>query len=131
MIISTTTKKMNVLLVDNYNKVSRLLELQLLCRSDINSVKIAESLEIASEALSAHHTDIVIVDIQNIDGSGFNFLQSVKQTLPEVTTIMLTNHADDYHRLYAIKAGADFFVDKSKAFHELPRVIQEIVKHKS
>jgi hypothetical protein len=42
---------------------------------------------------------------------------------------MLTNYADEWHRPRCEAAGADFFLDKSKQFEEIPRILRGPLHH--
>jgi CheY-like chemotaxis protein len=42
--------------------------------------------------------------------------------------MMLTNYVDDYHRLRCRAAGADFFLDKSKQFEEIPGILRRLLQ---
>jgi DNA-binding NarL/FixJ family response regulator len=73
--------------------------------------------------------DLVILDLQMPDGDGLAVLEAAKQLHPAPTVMMLTNYVDDYHRLRCRAAGADFFLDKSKQFVEIPRILRGMIAH--
>jgi CheY-like chemotaxis protein len=55
-------------------------------------------------------------------------LEAVKQLDPAPVVIMLTNYVDDYNRLRYRAAGADFFLDKSKQFEEIPWILRGLMR---
>ena len=60
--------------------------------------------------------DLVILDIQLAEGSGFDVLRALHAQAPELDVIMLTNYAADPYRQIAERFGARAFFDKSKEF---------------
>jgi DNA-binding NarL/FixJ family response regulator len=79
--------------------------------------------------------EVVILDIQLLDGSGLRVLQQVKKELPAIKVIVLTNFNSDQYRDLAERYGSDAFLDKSKDFMQIPNLLQywqpipEIVAH--
>ena len=69
----------------------------------------------------------MILDIQMPDGDGLTVLEAAKRLNPAPAVLMLTNYVDDYHRLRCAAAGADFFLDKSKQFEEIPNVLRGLM----
>jgi len=79
-------------------------------------------------ALRDLQPDLVILDIQMPDGDGVAVLQAAKQLDPAPAVMMLTNYVDEYHRLRCRAAGADFFLDKSKQFEEIPEILRRLMQ---
>jgi DNA-binding NarL/FixJ family response regulator len=79
-------------------------------------------------ALRELRPDLVILDIQMPDGDGVAVLEAAKQLDPAPTVMMLTNYVDDYQRLRCRAAGADFFLDKSKQFEEIPNILRGLMR---
>jgi DNA-binding NarL/FixJ family response regulator len=63
--------------------------------------------------------DIVVLDIQLEEGSGFDVLRAVRASLPHVRFYVLTNFANDAYRRKAESLGARGFFDKSHEFDRL------------
>jgi len=80
-------------------------------------------------ALRELRPDLVILDIQMPDGDGVAVLEAAKQLDPAPTVMMLTNYADEYYRSWCHAAGADFFLDKSKQFEEIPQILRDMIAH--
>jgi len=95
----------------------------------LEHVQVAGEASNVAEAIATIprlHPDFVILDIQLPDGDGIAVLETIKRVGPRTVVAMLTNYADDYHRLRCEAAGADFFLDKAKQFDEIPRILQEL-----
>lgn len=85
--------------------------------SNIHNIEIlapAHSILEAINAFNKFHPAIVILDVQLIDGLGFEVLDVVKKQNPETIVIVFTNYAHAGFRKRSLDHGADFFIDKSK-----------------
>lgn len=118
--------KRNILLVDDSEKFACQVQLVLLTNGNTGSVEIATTLNGAREILAKENTHLIISDIKLAEGNTLSLIQSTKKTFPSISVIILTNHFDELHRAYAREAGADFFIDKSMAFYEIPRALAKI-----
>jgi DNA-binding NarL/FixJ family response regulator len=68
--------------------------------------------------------DVVILDLQLLDGDGFTVLQHVKKTMPAIKVIVLTNFNSDQYRNLAQQYGADAFLDKSNDFMQISGLLR-------
>ncbi len=71
---------------------------------------------------------VLILDIQLPDGSGIDILEKIKSENPLTKIIMLTNYPSLPFRNKCIKAGADYFFDKSTEFEKVFEVLKELVQ---
>jgi DNA-binding NarL/FixJ family response regulator len=69
--------------------------------------------------------DVVILDIRMPIGSGFEVLQNIKQGQAAPLVIVLTNYLYSVYRQKCLQAGADFFLDKSTEFDQIPTLIEQ------
>lgn len=120
------TNKLNALLLDNSEMITYRMEFMLLNNKNIQEVETAHTIAWAEDILKRRKTDVVILDIKFSDGNGIDFLKRLKITFPKLNIVILTNHADDWHRNYTKKLGADYFIDKSMAFQEVTKVLAQI-----
>jgi DNA-binding NarL/FixJ family response regulator len=70
--------------------------------------------------------DVIVLDLQIPGGSGLDVLRAVKSGQRHVFVIVLTNQASAPVREACLSAGADFFLDKSTEFGQLPAVLARI-----
>ncbi|MFY9316542.1 MAG: response regulator [Burkholderiales bacterium] len=82
----------------------------------------------ATRAILATRPDIVILDLQLADGTGFDVLRAVHDAAPEIDVYLFTNFAADPYRQLAERLGARGFIDKSREFE---RVHDVIVQHRA
>lgn len=69
--------------------------------------------------------EVVILDIQLLDGNGLTVLQQVKKDLPTIHVIVLTNFNSEPYRDLAQRHGADAFLDKSNDFMQIPKLLED------
>jgi DNA-binding NarL/FixJ family response regulator len=94
--------------------------------TDVNGVRVVGTADKVSTALlgiKKNEPDVVILDIQLLDGNGLTVLQQVKEELPSSKVIVLTNFNSDQYRDLAERYGADAFLDKSNDFMQIPDLI--------
>lgn len=72
------------------------------------------------------HPDVIVVDLQISGGTGLDVLRFAKSNWKEIAVIILTNNASAFIREACLKAGADFFVDKSNELGELLAILSKI-----
>src|SRR5512140_3867486 len=72
--------------------------------------------------------DVVILDLQLLSGTGFDVLESIKKKDASApTVIILTNFPYPEYEKKCLDDGADFFLDKSTAFREIPLVFAKLI----
>jgi DNA-binding NarL/FixJ family response regulator len=94
--------------------------------NDIKDTQVVGTADKVSGALlgiQKYQPDVVILDIQLLDGNGLAVLQQVKKEQPNRKVIVLTNFNSDQYRELAQRYGADAFLDKSNDFMQIPDLI--------
>jgi CheY-like chemotaxis protein len=87
----------------------------------------------ALQACDRHTIDLAIVDLQLAQGTGFGVIRRLRAAAADhpACIVVLTNHAVPALKVAAFEAGADFFLDKSKDFAAIPRLIGELLSNRS
>ena len=67
--------------------------------------------------------EVVVLDIQLEQGSGFDVLRELQKSSPGTEVYMLTNFASESYRKAAERYGARGFFDKSTEFERLREVL--------
>jgi DNA-binding NarL/FixJ family response regulator len=57
-------------------------------------------------------------------GSGIDVLENIKQNDSTLVVIVLTNYPNPVFRQKCLQAGADFFLDKSTEFDQIPELFE-------
>ena len=120
---------MNALVVEDSPQIAeRLVELV----SVPNRVEVVATAATEDEALAAcdrHTIALAIVDLQLAQGTGFGVIRRLRAATGAnpACIVVLTNHAVPALKVAAFEAGADYFLDKSKDFATIPRLIGELL----
>lgn len=125
VMFSLDVQKLKILIADDSENLRTRLRNLI---SKLNFVEVAAEVENAHEAIdkaNTQHIDIAILDIE-MPGSGIKALKKIKSSSPDTRVVMLTNHAGPFYRNTCLNAGADFFLDKSMQFEQLPNVLCEL-----
>jgi len=123
---------MNALVVEDSPQIAeRLVELV----SVPNRVEVVATAATEDEALAAcdkHSIALAIVDLQLAQGTGFGVIRRLRAATGAnpACIVVLTNHAVPALKVAAFEAGADYFLDKSKDFATIPRLIGELLNGK-
>ncbi len=94
--------------------------------ADIEVVGEAETYETAVAGILATSPDVAILDISLAEGSGIEVLAKVKQRLPGLRGIVLTNYTSPQHAKASADAGAEYFIDKSADFERIPEILRQM-----
>jgi DNA-binding response OmpR family regulator len=123
------TELMNALVVEDSPQIAeRLVELV----SVPHRVEVVATAATEDEALAAcdrYSIGLAIVDLQLAQGTGFGVIRRLRAAAGAnpVCIVVLTNHAVPALKVAAFEAGADYFLDKSKDFSTIPRLIGELL----
>jgi len=123
---------LNVLLVEDSRVLAdRLIEL-IDQNSAVNLVGKVDTERDAIALLRCTAVDVVILDLRLKQGNGFGVLKSLPGKTPRPQVIVLTNYDLPEYRRMATQLGADFFLDKSREYHRLPEILEQLaVGHQS
>jgi DNA-binding NarL/FixJ family response regulator len=122
--LSRSNHKIKVFIADDSLIVQEHLVTLLNELSEVEIVGQAETVVEAISAIGKLQPDVVILDIRMPDGSGIAVLQSIKQDKPAPVVIVLTNYPYPAYRQKCLQAGADFFLDKSTEFDQIPALFE-------
>ena len=110
---------MRVFIVEDSGMLRERLEKMLSAIPGAETVGHAPSARAAIAGIEAARPDVVVLDIQLEDGTGFDVMRAVRATAPQVRFYVLTNFAHEGYRRMAEKLGARGFFDKSREFAAL------------
>lgn len=129
IIPSPSNYKLKLFIVDDSLIVRERLVTMLDELAGIDIVGQAENVAEAINTIQRLQPDVVILDIQMPDGSGIDVLRTIKQAEAAPMVIILTNYPYQKHRETCLKAGADFFLDKSIEFDQIPKLLEQFKPH--
>jgi two-component system, NarL family, invasion response regulator UvrY len=118
---------MKLLIVDDHAVVR-----QGVCRllSSLSGISIYEAAS-ATEALGlfrTHHPNVVLLDLNLVNSSGFELLRRLLLEDRAVRVLVLSMHAEPVYVAHALKAGARGYVSKSAAADELVTAIRQVAQ---
>jgi DNA-binding NarL/FixJ family response regulator len=79
----------------------------------------------AIAAILAARPDVVLLDVQLEQSSGFDVLRAVHSLAPGIAFYMLSNFAAEPYRRHAERLGARGFFDKSTDFERLRDLVAQ------
>ena len=103
---------MSILIVDDSAVVRDLLREMLAQIEGADVVGEFASPAPAIASIRSNPPDVVLLDIDLVDGSGLEVLRAVRAEHPSVKVIVFTNFAEDICRRRCLQAGAYAFYDK-------------------
>jgi DNA-binding NarL/FixJ family response regulator len=120
-----------VLIVDDSKIVCKGLQQMLSNIDDVEIVGQAHNAQDAITSISDSTPDVVILDIRLPGLNGIDVLKDIRTKKLPIRVIMLTNYPYPQYRKKCEELGADYFFDKVTEIEEIPKVIEELAKHKA
>lgn len=124
MMSSPSNHKVKVFIADDSLVVREHLVIMLDELAGIEIVGQAENVAEAISAIRKLQPDVVILDIRMPGGSGIDVLQTIKQDEAVPMVVILTNYPYPGYRQKCLQAGADYFLDKSTEFDQIPELFE-------
>jgi len=87
----------------------------------------ASTVKAAIAGILVERPELVILDIQLADGTGFDVLRAVRKQAPEIDVYLFSNFSAYPYRQLAERLGAKDFFDKSKEFS----LMRDAVAHRA
>lgn len=119
---------MRAFIVDDSVIVRGRLTEMLVTDPEVTVVGQAGTVAAALENIPKLQPECVLLDIQLPDGDGISVLKAIKCMTPPPAVVMFTNYTDECYRQRCELAGADFFLDKSKQFDEIPGLLRTLMQ---
>lgn len=108
-----------VLLVDDHALIRAGLRRAFEQTDDLEVVAEAGCLAEALALERAHQPDVAVVDVNLGDGSGIDFVKTMRERRPTMGLVVLTMYDGDEHVFAALEAGASAFVLKGAPVEEV------------
>ena len=116
---------MNVLVVEDAPEVRKRLVAIVRAIPGVTVVGEAGSVRGAIEGALAD-ADVMLLDLQLVDGSGLEVLAAVKPRRPGLYVIVLSNFSNaQQYRDASLAAGADVVLDKTKEFGRVREILRD------
>ena len=113
-----------VLLVEDSRVLAERMREALDALDDVEVVGSVTDESAAVAAVHANQVDVIVLDLQLREGTGFGVMQRLGTPRPKI--VVFTNYMlPEYQRL-ASSLGVEYFLNKSRDYERLPEIIQEI-----
>lgn len=119
---------MNVLIYDRSDNVRRTIE------NNVNklgpSVKIVSvgNIPLAGFKLSTNSFDLIIIDVDNLNGRFMDIIQYAKASSPQASIILLTLTSREIIKEKYLRNGVDYYFNEFFRFEEFIDTIQNVAK---
>jgi two-component system, NarL family, response regulator DevR len=117
---------MNVLVVEDAPEVRKRLVAIVRAIPGVTVVGEAGSVRGAIDGALADAADVMLLDLQLVDGSGLEVLAAVRPRRPGLYVIVLSNFSNaQQYRDASLAAGADVVLDKTKEFGRVREILRD------
>jgi DNA-binding NarL/FixJ family response regulator len=116
--------KVKAFVAEDSSEVRKRLVAMLATVPGVNVVGEADSVPTAADGVLATGADVLLLDLQLLDGSGLEVLAQIRPVRPALRVIVLSNLATAQYRAASLAAGADVFLDKSHEFGRVPEILR-------
>lgn len=117
---------MKVLIVDDHPVVRQGVKLILAAEPDIEVTGEAANAGDAIRRLGEGAPDLVVLDLNLPDQSGFVVLEHIQRERPELPVLVLSIQPEEHMAVRALKAGAAGFLNKESAPEDLVSALRAI-----
>jgi len=112
---------MNILVADGSELIRSRLAERLGNVPGVATVVTADSIRQTLRSVSSGLFGLAILDLHLPDGTSSPIVAAIKQASTQMRVVIFSNDADEVNRRLCMKAGADWFFDKSL---ELEQILQ-------
>lgn len=120
-------RPVRVLLVEDDPHMRRVIAQDLLADDRVSLVAQGASAREGRRLAALHDFEVLLVDLNLGDGTGFDLLQHVKTVRPFAEAIVITASDDEQHALQAFALGATGYLVKNSWFGNFPQAVLQVV----
>jgi DNA-binding NarL/FixJ family response regulator len=118
---------MKILIVDDHPVVRHGIHQILSQHPEVGSISEAPAAAAAIESLAENPVDLVLLDLNLPDQSGFWVLKEIRRRYPDLPVLVLTIQSEENTAVRVLKAGANGFLNKESAPEELLKAVQTVL----
>ncbi|MFD1709194.1 response regulator [Ottowia flava] len=116
-----------VLLVDDDPHIRRVIAQELLGDPRVLLVGQASSLREGKRLVALHAFDVMLVDLNLGDGTGFQLIEFMKHTHPVAEAVVVSAMEDEEHAIHAFELGATGYLIKNSWFGNFAQAVLQVV----
>ena len=94
---------------------------------NVQLIDSVDSEQAALRLLRSSEWNVIVLDLQLREGTGFGILKALGGLRPEGTKVVVfTHYVSAAYRERCLKLGADYFFDKAREFHRVRDVLAQM-----
>jgi DNA-binding NarL/FixJ family response regulator len=122
-----TDQPVRVIVVDDDAHMRRVIAQELLADARIHLVGQASSLREGKRLVSLHEFDVMLVDLNLGDGTGFQLIEHMKSVRPVAEAVVVSAMEDEEHAMHAFEIGATGYLIKNSWFGSFGQAVLQVV----
>lgn len=126
-LVGQADKPVRVLLVDDDAHICRVIAHELLADLRIDLLGQGASFKEGRRLISQHDVDVLLVDLNLGDGTGFELIEHIKAARPMAEAVVISALEDEQHALKAFELGATGYLVKNSWFGSFPQAVLQVV----
>ncbi len=119
-----------LIIVDDSELLRTRLKTIIASVSNINIVAEASNSIEGLQLIKQFKPDILLLDIRMPGINGLEILANVRKVNKKMKVVILTNYPNEQYKTSALKIGADYFLNKSTEFDQIPAILTELISPK-
>jgi CheY-like chemotaxis protein len=121
-------RSFHVLLVDDVKIILQKMKMFLSIVPQVSQVDTASSAQEAFTFLLSSDPELVVLDVNMPGTNGIEILKRIRNFKgPQPVVVMLTNETGNQCKETCLQSGADYYLDKSRDFLQIPNIIGELI----
>lgn len=126
-LIGQPEQPVRVLLVDDDPHMRQVMAQELLADARIDLLGQASSVREARRLIAQHVFDVLLVDLNLGDGTGFELIELMKSTRPMAEAVVISAMEDEDYAVHAFELGATGYLIKNSWFDSFPQAVLQVV----
>ena len=126
-LMGQSDKPVRVILIDDDANMSRVIAHELLADLRIDLVGQGSSVREGRRLISQYEFDVMLVDLNLGDGTGFSLIEHLKTVRPLAEAVVISAMQDEQHALHAFALGATGYLVKNSWFGNFPQAVLQVV----
>lgn len=126
-LVGQVDQPVRVLLVDDDPHISHVIAQELLADKRIHLVAQAGGFKEGKRRMGQHEFDVLLVDLNLGDGSGFELIEQVKSLRPMAEVVVISAIEDERHAIHAFELGATGYLIKNSWFGSFSQAVLQVV----
>ncbi len=125
--IGQPEQPVRVLLIDDDPHIRRVIAQELLSDPRVMLVGQASSLREGKRLIAQHAFEVMLVDLNLGDGTGFQMIEYMKSLRPVAEAVVVSAMEDEEHAIHAFELGATGYLIKNSWFGNFPQAVLQVV----